>query len=109
MTKAPPSSPDLFADLELLPSTVSRRTRPLADGWRGLLRVAGTKPTLDVQLRPLDKELWPEERGAAELWFLFRDIPRPTLQSGDKFELLEGSAVIAQGVTLRSQRNGGGV
>lgn len=88
---------DLRVRLRLLPSTESRRTKPLLGGFRGVIRPAGSNTDFAVQVAPDGTEIEPGEEGVADIWFL---IESPPLGVGESFELREGATQIGQGSVI---------
>ena len=95
----PPRSPDLIADITLVPSLERGRW----SGWRpnndfGLLHYC------DAHIEFADGIVQPGETGRAELWLLTPELQTGRLSEGFNFTLHEGSRLIAHGVLVQVVR-----
>ena len=95
----PPHSPDLIADITLVPGLGRGRS----SGWRpnhdfGLLHYN------DAHIEFADGAVQPGETGRAELWLLAPELQVGRLSEGFAFTLHEASRLVARGVLVKVLR-----
>ena len=95
----PPHSPDLIADITLVPNLEQGRR----SGWRpnhdfGLLHYN------DAHIEFGDGVVQPGETGRAELWLLAPELQAGRLSEGFAFTLHEASRLVARGVIVQLLR-----